>query len=277
MIRGWLSRERTARRRLHLKVLAVMVPVLWIPLLVSAVDWAAPGDRPDVPAQRYVIPLAPSGTLDYPMNFGYRCTLVDSAVVLDYYGASAPQELLAIQIGGIAHYSGAARGVPWWAYVAWPGKRPLLDTAIERVARGTGLRVRAQTVLGLDFARTATAIVRNHPVILNVWRGPNGTYNHSFLAYGYDKRAGRELLLVVDPNNQVSYWIGPNTHWSATVTSTYITPAGGTGSPDHTVAIGIPAMHLFGAQRLDRVQTRGAHRGIEAKSHANHRSDAEGK
>jgi hypothetical protein len=205
---------------------------VWIPLLlVGTLGWAVPAGRAVALAPHYIIPLAPVGTLDYPQNFGDRCTLVDSAAVLDYYGATASQEQLALQLGSAAHYSGASQGVPWWAFVALPGKRPLLDTAIERVADEAGLRVHAQTLLGLDFPRAATDIASNHPVVLNVYRSPDGTYDHSLLAYGYDIRSGRKLLLVVDPNDQVSYWIGPRTRWSATVTSTYIAPAGSRTTP----------------------------------------------
>jgi hypothetical protein len=182
--------------------------------------------RASIPARQVIIALEPGGQLYAPENFGYRCTLVDAAAVLNYYGVQIPQALLAERIGLQVDYSIAEGGVPWWVYVGWPGHRPSLDTAVERVARDAGRRVVVHTDVGLDFQQAATAITHQHPVILNVLRAPNGTSNHSLLAYGLDTRGGRSLLLVIDPNTGQSNWVGGNTLWSQTVTSTYIVPLG---------------------------------------------------
>jgi hypothetical protein len=231
MMRPWLAHEGTIRSLPRSRALACLALILGGLLFASTTGWVVPDVRPHLAAQRYVMPLVDGGQLDYPRNFGYRCTLVDAATVLDYYGAQMSQSLLALRLSGTTGYSDAAQGVPWWAYVGRPGQRPLLDSGIERVANEVGLRVRAQTVPGLDFARAASAIARNQPLILNMWRAPDGTYNHSLLAYGYDARPGHALLLVVDPNSQASYWIGPKTHWSQTITTTYIAPGPPRGTP----------------------------------------------
>jgi hypothetical protein len=217
-------------------MLAALAFVIWLPLFIGILGWPRTGDGGSLRAERYAIPLAPlsqgalassttAGWLDHPINFGYRCTLVDAAAVLDYYGARVPQVTLALQLSRSIDYSNAGHGPPWTAYLAWPGQSSLLDAAIERVAGKAGLHVTAQTVIGINFARAAAAIAHNHPIILNMARTPDGTYNHSLLAYGYDTRHGRALLLVLDPNTQQSYWVGPNTYWSTTITSTFIVPA----------------------------------------------------
>jgi Peptidase_C39 like family len=177
-----------------------------------------------VPAKQVIISLEPNGQLSVPANFGDRCTLVDAAAVLNYYGVAAPQASLAEHIGNLAHYSEAASGIPWWAFVSWPGQRPLLDMAIQRAARDAGRRVAVHTEVGLDFREASAAISRDHPVILNVLYAPDGTPDHSVLAYGVDTRGGHALLLVIDPNSERSYWVGANTLWSRTMTSTYIIP-----------------------------------------------------
>lgn len=208
--------------------------LLLLLLAVTALGWPWPGGRAGVPSARHVIPLAPitltrpvPGQLERPFNFGYRCTLVDAATILNDYGATPTQTALALRLSAATDYN-AHGGPPWWVYVAPPGQRPLLDRAIERVGAGAGVPVHAQTQVGLDFVQAVAAIVRNQPVILNVLRTPDGTYNHSLLAIGFDTRAGHSLLLVLDPNTQDEYWIGPASLWSTTITSTYITP---TASP----------------------------------------------
>jgi hypothetical protein len=178
-----------------------------------------------MPSQQVIISLWPTGQLYAPENFGDRCTLVDVASVLNFYGVPIQQDALAERIGDLASYS-ATTGVPWWAFVSWPGHRPLLDTAVERVAREAGRRVAVHTELGLDFGQAHAAIVSHRPLVLNMLHAPDGTPNHSVLAYGTDTRWGRSLLLVVDPNSDQSYWIGANTLWSQTVTSTYVFPLG---------------------------------------------------
>ena len=180
-----------------------------------------------VPVRRYIIPLAPLevyGQLSAPVNFGYRCTLVDAAAVLNDYGIPVPQNQLALRLSDLTRYSAAAGGVPWWEYVSWPGQQPLLDQAIERASREAGRPVVAHTQLGVSFEQAAAAIAAGHPVILNVFRTPTGTPNHSLLAYGFDARGGKAQLYAIDPNSQRSYWIGPDTLWTWTITSTYITP-----------------------------------------------------
>jgi hypothetical protein len=194
-------------------------------LAVLVVVLMRPSQHLSVPVERYSIPLAPSGSLSEPVNFGYRCTLVDAAAVLDLYGASISQSDIAARLSNFADYSDAGHGIPWWAYIALPGQRPLLDKAIERVGRQAGRNVVAHTYFGLNFDRVAAAIAAGHPVILNVLHAPDGTFNHSLLAYGFDTRGGHALLLAIDPNTQVSYWIGPRTLWSQTITSTFIMPA----------------------------------------------------
>ena len=196
----------------------------------SATGWPGSSRRLAFPEERSVIALAPlgmlrpaPGRLEHPINFGYRCTLVDAASVLDYYGADSTQFLLALMLSDATDYSPRS-GPPWWAYVGTPGQRPLLDVAIERVGGSAGVPVRAQTHPGLNFARAVVAIAHDEPVILNVARTPGGVYNHSLLAVGFDTRDGHALLLVLDPNTQLLQWIGPDTLWSTTVTSTFIVP-----------------------------------------------------
>jgi Peptidase_C39 like family len=226
---GWLCRKRRLRARSPRFVALALAA--WLPIVTTILGWSSAGGQVSVPAGRYTIALAPlslgaplPGSLAHPINFGYRCTLVDAAAVLDYYGARSTQAALAVQLSTAVEYSGPGHGPPWWAYVALPGRRPLLDTAIESVARQAGIGVTSETMIGISFARAVAAIAQNHPVILNVVRTPDGTYNHSLLAYGYDTRAGRTLLLVLDPNTQISYWVGRDTYWSETLTSTFITP-----------------------------------------------------
>lgn len=197
---------------------------------ISAVGWPGHGGRQEIPSERYVIALAPLGALrpmlgrlEHPINFGYRCTLVDAASVLDYYGADTTQFVLALLLSNATDYAPHS-GPPWWAYVAPPGQRPLLDVAIERVAESAGVPVRSQTHVGLNFAQAVAAIARDEPVILNVARTPDGTLDHSLLAIGFDTRAGHALLLVLDPNTQSLHWVGPGSLWSTTITSTFITP-----------------------------------------------------
>jgi hypothetical protein len=233
MMRNWLRPERPRHRPVRVPTLAALALALWMPFAVTLFGLPGTGGSVPVRAERYTISLAPlslatpaHGWLAHPVNFGYRCTLVDAAAILDFYGASLPQSMLALRLSDATHYSAARAGPPWWAYLAAPGRRPLLDTAIERVAAAAGVRVIAHTILGLSFDRVVAAIAHNHPVILNVLRTPDGTYNHSLLAYGYDTRHGHALLRVIDPNSQRSYWVGPNTYWSETTTATYITPAG---------------------------------------------------
>jgi hypothetical protein len=187
------------------------------------------GGRARIAAERYVIPLepfAPSGRLAAPVNFGYRCTIVDAVAVLNFYGATIPQVHLASRLSHLARYSDKDHGIPWWTYLSWRGQQPLLDQAIEQASREVGRPVMAQTLLGMDFDRAAAAIAAGHPVILNVFVTPEGTPSHSLLAYGFNARGGKALLYAIDPNNQQSYWIGPSTRWSWTVTSTYIRPVG---------------------------------------------------
>lgn len=228
--------ERGERGRQRPPMLAALALVIWLPLGITVLGWPQTGDGGTLRAERYTIPLAPfphalylspiaQHWLERPVNFGYRCTLVDAAVVLTYYGARVPQSMLALRLSRAVDYSNAGHGPPWTAYLAWPGQRPLLDVAIQRVAGTAGLQVTAQTVVGIDYARAAAAIAHDHPVILNMFRTPDGTYNHSLLAYGYDNRHGRAMLLVLDPNTQRSYWVGPHTYWSTTMTSTFVVPA----------------------------------------------------
>jgi hypothetical protein len=212
---------------------ATLALALWLPLALSLLGWPGGLDRRALGARRYVLPLAPltlasppPGWLGEPINFGARCTLVDAAAVLVFYGARATQWDLAVRLSAATDYRDARGGPPWWAYVAVPGRRPLLDVAIERVARGAGIAVTSRTSTGLDFVRAIDAIARGHPVILNVWRAPNGLYSHSLLAYGYNTRGGRTLLLAIDPDTQASSWVGSHTYWSGTVTSTFIAPVG---------------------------------------------------
>jgi hypothetical protein len=143
--------------------------------------------------------------------------------VLNYYGVRDPQATLALELSTAVDYDPEA-GPPWWAYIASPGERPLLDQSIERVARANGELVRSDTTIGLNFDRAVEAIAHNHPVILNMMRTPDGTTDHSLLAYGYDTRGGRTALLVIDPNTQVTAWVTQSTYWSETITATFITP-----------------------------------------------------
>ena len=207
---------------------AAMMLLVATLIVASALGWPGAGTRQGARAERYVIPLAPRtlywparGWLERPVNFGFRCTLVDAAAVLDYYGASTSQMKLAIELSRATHYLPDA-GPPWWIYVAPPGERPLLDTAIERIGGAAGIAVTAHTQLGVNFVRAADAIAHDEPVILNVARTPDGTLNHSLLAIGFDTRAGHAELLVLDPNTQVLQWVGPESLWSSTVTSTFI-------------------------------------------------------
>ena len=219
--------------------LSVLVAFLGLVLCaVSATGWPGSIGRQGVPEERYVIALAPlgmlrpaPGRLEHPINFGYRCTLVDAASVLDYYGAQVTQFMLALKLSEATDYTPRS-GPPWWAYVAAPGKRPLLDVAIERVGERAGVPVRSQTHVGINFAQAVTAIAHDEPVILNVARTPDGTYNHSLLAIGFDTRGGQSLLLVLDPNTQALDWIGPDSLWSMTVTSTFIVPLASPGVND---------------------------------------------
>jgi hypothetical protein len=232
MIRTWLRLEQDRRRPVLLPMLAVLALAIWMPVALTMVGWPSAGDAAPVRAERYMIPLAPlslaspaSGWLGHPINFGYRCTLVDAAAVLEYYGAHQPQTMLALLLSDATDYSARQHGPPWWAYIAPPGDPTLLDRAIEQVAGESGIQVASQTTIGLSFERAIAAIAQDHPVILNVVRAPDGTYNHSLLAYGYDTRGGKALLLVLDPNSQASYWVGPGSYWSSTLTATFITPA----------------------------------------------------
>jgi Peptidase_C39 like family len=232
MLHGWLRLERHSRRPMRLPPLAALALMVWMPLVVAMFGVPSVGGTSPVRQELYHIRLAPlslgfapPGWLAPPVNFGYRCTLVDAASILDYYGAPLPQSVLALQLSADTDYSAARQGPPWWAYVGVPGQPTLLDRAIERVAVQSGLDVVSQTTIGLNFDRAAVAIAHNQPVILNMMRAPDGTYDHSLLAYGYDTRDGHAQLLVLDPNSQQSYWVGPGTFWSETVTSTYITPA----------------------------------------------------
>lgn len=212
-----------ARRRAPAALSLACEVILALAIAISL----RPHDHALVPDTRYIIPLAPVemyGQLSAPMNFGSRCTLVDAAAVLNDYGVPIPQGLLALRLSDLTRYSTAAGGTPWWEYVSWPGQQSTLDQAIERASREAGRPVIAHTQLGLSFNQAAAAIASGHPVILNVYRTPTGTPNHSLLAYGFDARGYNALLYAIDPNSQDSYWIGPGTRWSWTVTSTYITP-----------------------------------------------------
>jgi hypothetical protein len=199
--------------------------------IVSLLCWMLAAAAPfSLSPRTYSIPLAslahvnpPPGWLGPPINFGDRCTLVDAAAILVYLGASQSQDALALQLSDATHYSTVKDGPPSSAYINLPWQRALLDTAIEHVARTAGIAVHAQTRLALDFGAAAAAIAQRYPVILNVYQTPDRLPSHSLLAYGYDTRAGRALLLVLDPNTQRSYWVGPETMWSWTVTSTFIT------------------------------------------------------
>jgi Peptidase_C39 like family len=225
----WAPPFQGQRSRIRLTSPNLLSFVLELALALIVIGSLHSTARPRVPVERYVIPLAslsPSEGLNAPVNFGYRCTVVDAAAVLNYYGISIPQDSLALRLSSLAEYSDQEHGIPWWAYVSWPGQRPLLDQAIERTSRDAGHPVLAETVLGLNFDRAARAIAVGHPVILNVYRTPDGTPNHSLLAYGFNTRAGSAQLYAIDPNSQQSYWIGSNSLWSWTVTSTYIRPAG---------------------------------------------------
>jgi hypothetical protein len=202
-----------------------------VPQWLAVVAWVGADTHHLAGPDRYSIALAspvdiqpPKGLLGQPFNFGSRCTLVDAAAILEYYGASASQYAVALALSAATGYSEASPGLPLWAYVSAPGQRPLLDVAIERVASAMGITARAHTTLGLNFAQAAAAIAHNQPIILNVLWGPDGEYSHSLLAYGYDSREQHDRLLVIDPDTQNSHWVGPETDWSWTVTSTYITP-----------------------------------------------------
>jgi hypothetical protein len=232
MMHGWLRLQRSLLRPARLPPLAALALMVWMPLVVAMFGVPSAAGTSPVREELYQIrlapislSLAPPGWLAPPVNFGYRCTLVDAASILDYYGALLPQSVLALELSADVDYSAAQHGPPWWAYVAVPGKRTLLDRAIERVAAQAGLEVTSQTTIGLNFDRAALAISHNQPIILNVARAPDGTYNHSLLAYGYDTRDGHARLLVLDPNSQDAYWVGAGNYWSETVTATYITPA----------------------------------------------------
>jgi hypothetical protein len=225
--------ERNGHRPARLPPLTALALTLWLPFVFAMSGLPRMSGGTAIPTGRYSIPLAPltlatpvPGWLGHPINFGYRCTLVDAAAILDYYGAILPQSVLALRLSAATDYTAARAGPPWWAYVSVPGRRPLLDVAVEQVGAVADVPVVAQTTIGLNFDRAVLAIAHNQPVILNVARTPDGTYNHSLLAYGYDTRDGHALLRVVDPNTQVSYWVGPETYWSETITTTYITPVG---------------------------------------------------
>lgn len=218
---------RRPRRDVRLRMLAVVALAVWLPLFFTGFGFDRNGATR---AERYVMHLAPltlamppRGWLAHPINFGYRCTLVDAAAVLNYYGARDPQAMLTLELGAATDYQRSS-GPPWWAYVASPLQRPLLDKGIEQVAAANGVAVQSDTTIGLNFDRAVAAIADNHPVILNMVRTPDGTTNHSLLAYGYDTRDGRTALLVIDPNTQVSAWVTQGTYWSETLTATFITP-----------------------------------------------------
>lgn len=222
----WFARQKRA---------VILAGALGIVVMISGIGWPAGTSAAAIPPQRHIIPLAPLGLtfrvpgwLEHPVNFGYRCTLVDAAAVLNFYGDIIPQALIALDLSQATDYSAPDRGPPWWAYVGSPDGGTLLDSAITQVAAMEGLRVTAQTILGLDFDRAARAIAHDHPVILNVVRTPDGTYNHSLLAFGEDTLGGQRRLLTLDPNTQETYWVGPGTLWSETLTSTYIAPASDT-------------------------------------------------
>ncbi len=232
MVWTWLRLERGRRRPVLLPMLSALALAMWMPVALTLFGWPSTGARAAVRAEVYTIPMAPlslaspaQGWLGHPINFGYRCTLVDAAAVLDYYGADEPQGMVALRLSYLTDYSDQRHGPPWWAYVAPPGERPLLDQAIEQVGSLTDVEVTSQTTIGVNFDRAVSAIAHDHPVILNVVRAPDGTYNHSLLAYGYDTRGGKALLLVLDPNTEYSYWVGPSTYWSETMTTTFITPS----------------------------------------------------
>lgn len=225
----WTTPHRAQPARLRLPFPTVLSLTVELALALALVASMPSDGHARIPAERYVIPLepfAPYGQLGAPVNFGYRCTVVDAVAVLNLYGAAIPQAYLASRLSQLAQYSDKSAGIPWWAFVSWPGQQTLLDRAIEQAGREARRPVVAQTILGIDFVRAATAIAAGHPVILNVFRTPNGTPSHSLLAYGFNTRDGKALLYAIDPNNQQSYWIGPSTRWSWTVTSTYIRPVG---------------------------------------------------
>jgi hypothetical protein len=215
---------------LQLVLLACTV-VVSVPQWLAVAAWAGADTHRLAGPERYSIPLAspldiqpPKGLLGPPINFGSRCTLVDAAAILEYYGASMSQYAVALALSVATDYSEASPGLPLWAYVSAPGQRPLLDAAIERVAGDGGVTAHAHTTLGLNFAQAVAAISHNQPIILNVLWGPDGEFSHSLLAYGYDVRDQHDRLLVIDPDTQHSHWVGPETDWSWTVTSTFITP-----------------------------------------------------
>lgn len=229
MEQSWITplQGRPSRIRLSSRVILSLTLEVALALVLAAATRAS--GQTLTPAGRYVIPLeplAPYGRLSAPVNFGYRCTIVDAAAVLNYYGVQVPQASLASKLGELAGNSGQTHGIPWWMYVSWPGQQSQLDQAIEQTSAQEGRSVVAETTLGLNFDRVVATIAAGHPVILNVFRAPDGTPNHSLLAYGFNTHAGNALLYAIDPNTQESYWIGPNTYWSWTVTSTYIRPAG---------------------------------------------------
>jgi Peptidase_C39 like family len=227
MLRALALYVGRSRRHVRLRMLSVIALAVWIPVFFTTFGFDSSGVTR---SERYVIPLAPltlanppHGWLAHPINFGYRCTLVDAAAVLDYYGAIDPQAMLALELSGATDYQ-AASGPPWWAYVPPPGSRALLDLGIEQVAAANGIQVQSDTTLGLNFDRAVAAIAENHPVVLNMVRAPDGTTDHSLLAYGYDTRQGHTALLVIDPNTQISWWVNQSTYWSETLTATFITP-----------------------------------------------------
>jgi hypothetical protein len=230
MALAWLRRRPRRRQSIKLSMFAAVL--LWLPFVVGLRGDTEPDLAAGLLAARHVMRLAPRsflgwvpGWLDRPMNFGYRCTLVDAAAILNYYGATDPQPQLALEMGPDVDYANATQGPPWWAYVAPPGRQSLLDRAIERVGEREHVPVVAQTVLGLSFPRAATAIAADHPVILNMLRTPDGTYNHSLLAYGYDTHGGDARLLLADPNGWRSYWMDVSRNGTYTITTTYIAPA----------------------------------------------------
>lgn len=152
-------------------------------------------------------------------NFGARCTLVSVASVLCYYGAVVPAPQLAVAIGKITGFT-EGYGPPNRAYLPL-GKRPLLDRAIEQVAREHGIEAQASTRLLITFRQIARALDAGRPVVLNMVRAPGGTWSHSVVAYGYRQSPRREVL-ILDPNDLHDYWFPYRLGLYYPVTATFV-------------------------------------------------------
>ena len=152
-------------------------------------------------------------------NYGNRCTLVSSASALQLLGATSPKLVQVIEAQ--IHFN-PNRGPSVFDYLGFFGKSAL-DRGIEAAALEGGIKVRSQTRLFLSWAKVRKSLSSGSLVVLNCLRAPGGTWNHSVLAIGYDRKPDR--FISVDPNNGV---VSVKRRWNpfsgAIATVTIITP-----------------------------------------------------